>query len=119
VSYKMVDEEWVDFSKLKRLSVNITVPSGLSPEELRFNLTHCAANQFNLHKPDAVMVFAYLEADLTQIGKIPFSAGRSVFAPFGKWEKALDGFAYNIPVKDFDYAVDFANDYFSEALSDT
>lgn len=114
VSYKIVDEEWVDFSKLKRLSVNITVPSGLSPEELRFNLKHCAANQFNYHKPDAVMVFAYREADLTKIGKIPFSAGRAVFAPFGKWEKALDGFAYNIPVKDFDYSVDFANDYFQK-----
>ena len=35
------------------------------------------------------------------------------FAPFGKWEKALDGFAYNIPVKEFDYSVDFAPDYFN------
>jgi hypothetical protein len=112
VSYKIVDNEWVNFSKIKRLSVNITVPPKLSPEELRFNLKHCAATQFNIHKPDAIMVFAYLYSDLGEIGKIPFSAGRAVFAPFGKWEKALDGFAYNISINEFDYAVDFAGDYF-------
>jgi len=56
-------------------------------------------------------VFAYLDSDQNEIGKIPFSAGRVIFAPFGKWEKALDGFAYNIPVKEFDYSIDFAPDY--------
>ncbi len=114
LSYQVVGEEWVNFSRLKRLSVNITVPPDLSPDQLRFNLKHSAASHFNLHKPDAIMVFAYLNADRDEIGEIPFSAGRVVFAPFGLWEKALDGFAYNIPVKDFDYSVDFAHNYFTE-----
>lgn len=116
VSYDIVQEEWVNFSAIKRLSVKITVPPGLSPDELRFNLKHCAATRFNYHKPDAVMVFAYVERDRVEIGKIPFSAGRAVFAPFGKWEKALDGFAYNVPIDEFDYSVDFANAY--SALTD-
>lgn len=115
ISYAVIKEEWVNFSTIKRLSVNITIPPGLSRDELRFNLKHCAASHFNRHKPDAVMVFAYLDSDQSEIGTIPFSAGRVVFAPFGKWEKALDGFAYNIPVKEFDYSVDFAPDYFNTA----
>lgn len=119
VSYEIVEDEWVNFSTIKRLSVNITVPPGLPPDELRFNLKHCAATQFNLHKPDAIMVFAYLDADRDEIGKIPFSAGRAVFAPFGKWEKALDGFAYNISINEFDYAVDFASDYFATRPNST
>jgi len=119
VSYKIVDNEWVNYSKIKRLSVNITVPPKLSLDELRFNLKHCAATQFNLHKPDAIMVFAYLDSDRNEIGKIPFSAGRAVFAPFGKWEKASDGFAYNISINEFDYAVDFAGDYFAKRPNST
>ena len=119
MSYEIVDDEWVNFSTIKRLSVNITVHSRLSSDELRFNLKHCAATQFNLHKPDAIMVFAYLDADRDKIGRIPFSAGRAVFAPFGKWEKAPDGFAYNIPINEFDYAVDFASDYFAARPNST
>ncbi len=112
--YKVVDEEWSNLSTIKRLSVNITVPSGLQASELRYNLKHCTAIHFNKNKPDAVMVFAYRQQDQNDIGAIPFSAGRSVFAPFGKWEKALDGFAYNIPVNDFDYAIDFAPGYLTQ-----
>ncbi len=53
IAYHVVGDEWVNFSRIKRLSVNITVPPGLSPDELRFNLRHCAASHFNRHKPDA------------------------------------------------------------------
>ena len=115
ISYDVITEEWGNFSKIKRLSIYITVPPGLSHDELRFNLKHCAASHFNRDKPDAVMVFAYIFSDQSKIGTIPFSAGRIVFAPFGKWEKALDGFAYNIPVKEFAYSMDFAPGYFNTA----
>ena len=115
ILYHIFGLEWNNFSTAKRLSVNITVPRGLLREELRFNLKHCAASLFNQHKPDAIMVFAYLTEDQNEIGEIPFSAGRVIFAPFGKWEKALDGFAYNILVKEYDYSIDFAQNYFNLA----
>lgn len=57
--YEVASTEWCNFSVVRRRSLKITVPPGLSYEELRFNLEHCASLQFNAFKPDAVMVFAY------------------------------------------------------------
>jgi hypothetical protein len=43
-----------------------------------------------------------------------YTAGFADFAPFGKWEKAEEGVAYNIPTSEFDYSIGFANGYFSK-----
>lgn len=94
----------LDFSVVKRLSAKIVVPSELSREELRFNLEHCAATLFNEHKPDALMVFAYYNSDNLDLNS-PFNAGRVTFAPFGQWDKAEDGVAYNIPTEQFKFSI--------------
>lgn len=117
-SYEVVEEEWSNFSKVKRRSVKIRVSAGLSREELRFNLQHCAADQFNALKPAAVMVLAYAATPVENAVDGPYTAGRAVFAPFGKWEKAQDGVAYNIPTSEFEYSVDFAPAYFSTGGDD-
>ncbi len=113
-SYEIADTEWCNFSVVKRRSVKILVPTGLSQEELRFNLKHCAATQFNAYKPDAVMVCAYSRDAQGHSLDSGYTAGRAVFAPFGKWDKAQDGVAYNIPTKEFDYSIDFAKQYFNK-----
>lgn len=100
-----------DFSVIKRLSAKIVVPPKLSKEELRFNLEHCAAVLFNEHKPDALMVFAYVDSDNLDLNS-QFSAGRVIFAPFGEWDKAQDGVAYNIPVEQFKFSITYSNNYF-------
>ena len=103
--YEVVGEEWCDFSVVRRRAVKIVVPTGLSRDELRFNLKHCAASQFNAFKPDAIMVFAYWGyADGYDLDGA-FTAGSAIFAPFGRWEKAQDGVAYNIPTEEFDYSL--------------
>lgn len=112
-SYRVVEEEWHNYSVARRRSVKIVVPRNLSREELRFNLKHCTATQFNAFKPDAIMVFAYNDTGSESSVSGPFNAGRAIFAPFGDWSKALDGVAYNIPTNEFEYSIDFAPHYFS------
>ena len=106
-SYQIKLTEWCNFSIVKRLSVKIIVPSMPSREELRFNLGHCAATLFNIHKPDALMVFAYYDSVHIDLDA-PFTAGRVIFAPFGKWESAKDGVAYNIPTEQFEFSITYA-----------
>lgn len=105
-SYQIKSTEWCNFSIVKRLSVKIIVPSMPSKEELRFNLEHCAATLFNKYKPDALMVFAYYDSDHIDLDS-PFNAGRVIFAPFGKWESAQDGVAYNIPTEKFEFSITY------------
>ena len=107
-SYKIVEREWCNFSVVRRLSVKILIPNGADRPSIRFNLIHCCASHFNAAKPDAIMVCAYFDQGKdTDIDSF-FTSGRATFAPFGKWEKAQDGVAYNLPTSDFEFALDFA-----------
>jgi len=106
-SYKIVEREWFNFSVVRRLSVKILIPNGADRASIRFNLSHCCASHFNAAKPDAILVFAYYDqGENTDIDSV-FTAGRAIFAPFGKWKKAEDGVAYNLPTSDFEVALDF------------
>ena len=108
-SYSVIIIERCDFSVIKRISAKIIVPKKLSEskEELSFNLKHCAATLFNKFKPDALMVFAYYDLNNVDINS-PFNAGRIIFAPFGQWEKAEEGFAYNIPTEQFEFSLTYS-----------
>jgi hypothetical protein len=110
-AYQVKLIERYDFSVIKRLSAKIVVPSKLSREELRFNLEHCTATLFNEHKPDALMVFAYIDSDNLDLDS-QFNAGHIIFAPFGKWDKAQDGVAYNIPTEEFKFSITYSENYF-------
>lgn len=113
LSYEVAKVEWSNYSVVRRLVVRILVPPGLSRDELRFNLQHCAASEFNAHKPDGVSVLAYSKDPNGYDTNGAYTAGYADFAPFGKWEKAEEGVAYNIPTEEFDYSIDFASTYFS------
>lgn len=108
---RLINETWVNFSVVKRRSVKIAVPSKLSQEELRAELQGAAIQQFNAFRPDAVMVLGYIDKGESTNVDVPFSAGRAVLAPFGKWEKAQDGVAYNIPSNEFEFTMDFCSTY--------
>ncbi len=109
--YKVDQEEWFNFSVVRRLSIKVLLPPGLSRDLILANLKHCGADFFNAYKPDALVVYGYFEGESTDR---PFTAGRVIFAPFGKWDKAQDGVAYNIPVEEFEYAVDLEPDAFAK-----
>ena len=110
-SYEVIDTGWSNYSVVKRLAVKIIVPKRLSRDELRFNLMHCSATQFNKFKPDAISTLAYTKSENGDSIDGAFTAGKIDFAPFGKWEKAEEGVAYNIPVEEFDYSIQYASDY--------
>lgn len=112
--YKLLKGEWCDFSVIRRRVVRISIPKGLSYELLRKNLVHCAENQFNRFKPDALMVFAYKEESKDFDFEGLFTAGRVILAPFGKWEKADEGVVYNLPVSEFKINISLSPDYFEK-----
>lgn len=109
--YDVVQEEWCDFSRIRRLVARVVVPPNLSEDELQFNLEHCATVLFNQFKPDAVMVLGYKDDPNGYTVDGHYTAGRAVLAPFGKWEKAEEGFAYNIPTNQFRFSVDLELTY--------
>lgn len=92
------------------------VPPGLSSDELQFNLEHCATTLFNTFKPDAVMVLGYKDDPFGFTVDGHFTAGKAVLAPFGKWEKAEEGFAYNIPTKEFRFSIELEPSYNAQPL---
>ncbi len=101
-SYTIADAEWHNYSKVKRRSVKIRLPSGLNRDEVIFNLKHCCIKEFNDLKPDAVSVCAYhQETPLLGIADI----GIVEFAPFGEWGKAEEGVAYNLPTSEFEFRI--------------
>ena len=110
--YQIKDEEWYNFSVIKRLSLKIEIPPNMSEDELKFNLKHCAIIKFNEYKPDAIMIFASCVESPETV--YMFNAGRAIFAPFGNWEKAEEGFAYNIPSSEFEFEFVICPEYFKK-----
>jgi len=111
--YKIVEIKDISYSKIKRLSIKIDIPDNLSKEEVIFNIKYCTAEIFNKEKPDALGIFIYCENASNFEGfNGKFNVARSDFAPYGKWDKAEDGFAYNLQIDTFNYYIDFNESYF-------
>jgi hypothetical protein len=113
ILYKIHSEKWLNYSVIKRLQIRIQFPKGLSKEEIKENIHYCIATAFNKEKPDALSIFAYCKEDSSFAGfDNVFNVARATFAPYGKWEKAEEGFVYNFPVSKFGYKIDYREDYF-------
>lgn len=112
--YEIVSTENLDYSMLKRIQIRVALPPRLTKEEVRLNLEHCMALVFNKEKPDALSLFAYCRESASFFGfKSKFNVARADFAPYGKWERAEEGFAYNLPVSKFEFRFEFATEYFT------
>jgi hypothetical protein len=113
-SYRVLDREWCNYSVVRRLSVKMVVPKGLSREELHFNLEHACASEFNKSKPDAMLVLAYAdEGDETDLD-CAFTAGRIEFGPYGSWGRADEGVAFDLPISQFRPTFKLIPEYFGE-----
>lgn len=97
-------DAWFNFSVVRRLVSYILVPKGLSDTELSFNLKHAALSKFNEFKPDVIRVYSSCNEIPEDIYE--YNAGSAVFAPFGEWDKAEEGVAYNIPSSEFKFTID-------------
>lgn len=110
-SYKIIDQEPVNFSIVKRQIVRIVLPDGLSKEKVIYNLKHCCVTLFNKFKYDAIGILAYRKND--DINSF-FTIGKLDFAPYGKWEEAINGVAYDLPVNSYDFNIKLREEYFKD-----
>lgn len=111
-SFRILEQEWKNFSQVRRLSLKIEVPDGLSRADLIETAKHCVARAFNRFKADALSVLAYREATVAHDGiNRVYDAVSADFAPHGDWGKAMDGFAYNLPSSEFQYSVTVSESY--------
>ncbi|MCK4921237.1 MAG: hypothetical protein KAS71_09330, partial [Bacteroidales bacterium] len=102
LSYLIVRSKWLNYSKVRRRDLKVRLSADIGQEELIYNLKYCCIREFNDYKPDAVSVSAYSpEADLDNASDLAIVE----FAPFGDWGRAEEGFAFNIPVQEFDFSL--------------
>jgi len=111
--YKIVGNKWLNFSVIRRLQLKIQFPNGLSKDEVRFNIKYCGAREFNKEKPDALAIFAYCKDENFNGFDCMYNVAKADFAPYGKWERAEEGFAYNLPVEKFSWKIKFFESYFN------
>lgn len=113
-SYKVVKIESLPYSTIQRIIARIDIPDKLSKDEVIYNIKYCTAEIFNEKKPDALGIFVYCSQASNFLGFGRFNVAKSDFAPFGDWEKAEEGFAYNLPSNKFDWKIDFEESYFDK-----
>jgi len=111
--YKIVGSKWLNFSVIRRLQLKIQLPKSLSEDEVSFNIKYCGTSEFNKEKPDALAIFAYCKDENFNGFDYMYNVVKADFAPYGKWEKAEEGFAYNLPVEKFSWKINFFKGYFN------
>lgn len=110
--YTIVGNKWLNFSVIRRLQLKIQLPKGLTEDEVIFNIKYCGASEFNKEKPDALAIFAYCKEENFDGFDSMYNVAEADFAPYGKWEKADEGFAYNLPIEKFSWKINFFKNYF-------
>jgi len=115
--YSIVEKNWLNFSVIRRLELRILLPKNLSKTEIKFNVEHCISSEFNKEKPDALCVFAFCKDKNFDGFDSVFNVARADFAPYGKWEKAEEGFSYNLPVEKFRTKIEYFNGYFDPKVN--
>jgi hypothetical protein len=113
LKYKIVGNKWLNFSVVRRLQLRIQFPNGLSKDEVRFNIKYCVAKEFNKEKPDALAIFAYCKDENFDGFDSMYNVAKADFAPYGKWEEAVEGFVYELPIEKFRLKIEFFEGYFS------
>lgn len=113
LKYKIVGNKWLNFSVVRRLQLKIQFPKGLSEDEVRFNIKYCVAKEFNKEKPDALAIFAYCKDENFDGFDSMYNVAKADFAPYGKWEEAVEGFVYELPIEKFRLKIKFFEGYFS------
>ncbi len=107
--YSIVETEDLSYQYVKRISVRITVPKGLSKPILENNIKHAIKKAYNDQepKPKVICVFAY---ELGTNTNDYYTAGKCNFAPFGDWSKADQ----DVPMDQYDLKFEFYDEYFGK-----
>ena len=86
--YKIVGEENLTLAGVPRFERRISVPLGLSTEELKQTLRDAAWKLQKDKNAVAAVIFAFREDDTKRDGG--YTAGKCTVAPFGDWAKAVE-----------------------------
>lgn len=86
--YTVIEEDNLTLAGVSRFEQRISVPLGLSHEELKKNLLDAAWKLQKKKNAAAVVIFAFREDDIER--KSGYTAGKCTLAPFGDWAKAME-----------------------------
>jgi hypothetical protein len=79
----------VGYAGIKRVSARIVIRPGLSRHELENILRNAAVDIGRRERASATIIFAYRPEDVGEsIPATPWTVGRAVYAPNGRWEDA-------------------------------
>ena len=87
-AYTVLEEENLTLYGVPRYEQRISVPLGLSEEELKQNLLDATWKLQKDKNAVAVVIFAFREDDMQRDGG--YTAGKCTIAPFGDWAKAVE-----------------------------
>ncbi len=104
--YKLVGTERFDIGGTARLNVKVTVPRGLTREELEQNVRHALLHFYEsgTTKFGAVSVLAYASANTNGA----YDAAKGDFAPHGQWSAA----STDVPLSNWQAKIEFEEHYF-------
>ena len=115
--YSIVKEEDLQYSKIIRKVIRIDLPPDMSKEEVIYNIRHCTALIFNKYKPEALSIFVYSDQASNFMGfDSKYNVAKSEFAFCGDFSRAEEGFAYNMPISEFEPKYNFEESYFNQNL---
>ncbi|QSQ25272.1 hypothetical protein JY651_10230 [Pyxidicoccus parkwayensis] len=106
--YAVATTERFDVGGVPRLSMKVTVPRGLTREDLEANVRHALLRAYESGpvKFGAVSVLAYASAKTNSV----YDAAKGDFAPGGKWSAS----STTVPLSEWKAQVDFSDLYFQE-----
>ena len=87
-AYTVLEEKNLTLYGVQRYEQRISVPLGLSEEELKQNLLAAAWKLQKDKNAVAVVIFAFRGDDMQRNGG--YTAGKCTIAPFGDWAKAVE-----------------------------
>lgn len=105
--YTVRSKQQLDIAQAHRLKVLVTVPRGLSREELDAQVRHAALTAYEAREtPLGALTVSAWAGDSTDG---PFSAAMATFAPHGAWKDASE----SVPVDEWAVTTEFADGYFA------
>lgn len=85
--YKVFGVRDVSTATASRKEVNISLPKGIDKVAIENNLKCVAKEVYEKEKPDALVVYGYLESRTTDSSNV---IGQLTFAPYGDWARASE-----------------------------
>jgi hypothetical protein len=86
-AYRVLNVKDESSPTASRKVINVSLPKGLSQAAIENNLRSAAKELYEKEKPDALIVYGYLEGRTTDSSNV---LGQLTFAPYGDWARASE-----------------------------